>query len=118
MTFLPVPFASAGFGGDKPSVPIAFNANQTPVSGEVVPTLGVNAGGLGVAYSYAADLAVRRLMPVECERLQGWPDNHTATGTGGTTIADSHRYRMTGNGISAPVAQWIAQQIDRTEATQ
>jgi DNA (cytosine-5)-methyltransferase 1 len=51
--------------------------------------------------------AVRRLTPIECERLMGWPDDHTAG------QADSHRYKQCGNGVAAPVAQWVAQQLNR-----
>jgi DNA (cytosine-5)-methyltransferase 1 len=39
------------------------------------------------------DLAVRRLTPRECERLMGWPDDHTRWADDGSEIADSHRYR-------------------------
>lgn len=55
----------------------------------------------GVAYS----MGVRRLMPIECERLQGFPDNHTAA------FSDSTRYRMLGNAVAVPVAEWIGQRI-------
>jgi DNA (cytosine-5)-methyltransferase 1 len=55
-------------------------------------------------------LIVRRLTPLECERLMGWPDNHTATGTNGA-VSDTNRYKMCGNGIASPVAQWIAKHI-------
>jgi DNA (cytosine-5)-methyltransferase 1 len=57
------------------------------------------------------NLAVRRLTPRECERLMGWPDDHTRWTADGREIADSHRYRMCGNGVVAPVAKWIAEQI-------
>lgn len=63
----------------------------------------------------APDLAVRRLTPVECERLQGWPDDHTALTADGRPIADSHRYRMAGNGITANVARWVCEQINAAE---
>jgi DNA (cytosine-5)-methyltransferase 1 len=53
------------------------------------------------------DLAVRRLTPTECERLMGWPDGWTRWRADGTEIADGPRYRMCGNGVVAPVAQWI-----------
>jgi DNA (cytosine-5)-methyltransferase 1 len=60
-------------------------------------------------------LAVRRLTPLECERLQGWDDNWTAVGIDGTgkevVIADSSRYRMVGNGVAAPVAEWVGRCI-------
>lgn len=55
-------------------------------------------------------IGVRRLTPVECERLMGWPDGHTEPAG-----ADSHRYRLCGNGVVAPAAEWLAQRIERTE---
>lgn len=48
---------------------------------------------------------VRRLMPVECERLQGFPDGWTEG------QADSTRYRQLGNAVSVPVAEWIGKRI-------
>lgn len=54
---------------------------------------------------------VRRLTPLECERLMGWPDDHTRYTSDGTEIADSHRYRMCGNGVVAPVAEWIGHRL-------
>lgn len=60
---------------------------------------------------YAASSLVRRLTPLECERLQGWPDHHTALADDDTPIADSHRYRMAGNGIAAPALQWVASHL-------
>jgi DNA (cytosine-5)-methyltransferase 1 len=50
-------------------------------------------------------MAVRRLTPLECERLMGWPDNWT------DGQADSHRYRQCGNGVATPVAHWIAKHL-------
>jgi DNA (cytosine-5)-methyltransferase 1 len=55
-------------------------------------------------------LIVRRLTPLECERLMGWPDNHTAQSTNGF-ISDTQRYKMCGNGVASPVATWIAKHI-------
>lgn len=57
------------------------------------------------------ELVVRRLTPVECERLMGWPDSWTAHDKDGRQIADSHRYRMCGNGVVASVAEWIGRRI-------
>lgn len=75
------------------------------------PTLRRNGGGAGVQ----AGAAVRRLTPVECERLMGWPDNHTAIGVNDSgdivQLADSPRYRMIGNGVASPVAAWIGRHI-------
>jgi DNA (cytosine-5)-methyltransferase 1 len=48
---------------------------------------------------------VRRLTPVECERLQGFPDNWTAD------QADSNRYKQMGNAVTVNVIQWIGQRL-------
>lgn len=61
------------------------------------------------------DMQVRRLTPVECERLMGWPDNHTLNRADGKTNSDTTRYKMCGNGVASPVAQWIAEQINNVE---
>lgn len=50
-------------------------------------------------------LGPRRLTPVECERLQGFPDDWTAG------HSDTARYRMLGNAVCVPVAEWIGQRI-------
>jgi site-specific DNA-cytosine methylase len=49
--------------------------------------------------------SVRRLTPLECERLQGFPDGWTEG------HADSHRYRMLGNAVAVPVVEWILRRI-------
>jgi len=54
---------------------------------------------------------IRRLTPKECERLMGWDDDHTKWDDKGNEISDSARYKMIGNGISAPVAQFIGENI-------
>jgi DNA (cytosine-5)-methyltransferase 1 len=59
----------------------------------------------------ANQFRVRRLTPTECERLQGFPDSHTAFGDDGKPISDSARYRMLGNAVCVPTAQWIAKRI-------
>lgn len=59
----------------------------------------------------ASGYIVRRLMPVECERLQGFPDGWTDLG--GTT--DSARYKALGNSMAVPVILWLGQQIDTIE---
>ena len=48
---------------------------------------------------------VRRLTPIECERLQGFPDDWTAG------QSDSHRYKQMGNAVAVPVVEWIVQGI-------
>jgi DNA (cytosine-5)-methyltransferase 1 len=58
-------------------------------------------------------MSVRRLTPVECERLMGWQDQHTAPE--GVKAPDSKRYAACGDGIVAPVAFWIADRIRMIE---
>lgn len=58
----------------------------------------------GMTHTYA----VRRLTPLECERLMGWPDDHTRYTDTEKEQADTHRYKQCGNGVATPVARWIA----------
>jgi DNA (cytosine-5)-methyltransferase 1 len=51
------------------------------------------------------DSIVRRLTPKECERLQGFPDDWTAS------QADSSRYKMMGNAVTVPVVEWIIKRM-------
>lgn len=63
------------------------------------------------APSVQHEMAVRRLTPLECERLMGWPDDHTRYKADGTEQADTHRYKQCGNGVASPVAEWIGKQL-------
>ena len=55
--------------------------------------------------------SVRRLTPLECERLMGWPDGHTLYRADGKENSDATRYKMCGNGVASPVVQWLAKHI-------
>ena len=55
---------------------------------------------------------IRRLTPIECERLQGFPDNWTKYGTQGE-ISDSQRYKMCGNAVTVDVVKAVAEQIKK-----
>jgi len=50
---------------------------------------------------------VRRLLPVECERLQGYPDGWTEFGHDGKPISDTRRYQMLGNSVAVPCVAYI-----------
>jgi len=56
-------------------------------------------------------MAVRRLTPRECERLQGFPDDYTQVEYRGKLAADGPRYRALGNSMAVPVMRWIGQRI-------
>jgi DNA (cytosine-5)-methyltransferase 1 len=64
-----------------------------------------------VAYEESAMTGVRRLTPVECERLQGFPDNWTEG------QSDSARYKQMGNAVAVPVVEWIIGNICDTLKT-
>jgi DNA (cytosine-5)-methyltransferase 1 len=62
-------------------------------------------------------MAVRRLTPKECERLQGFPDGYTDVTYRNKPAADGPRYRALGNSMAVPVMAWIGQRIAEVEAT-
>ena len=61
-------------------------------------------------------MAVRRLTPRECERLQGFPDDYTLVEYRGKLAADGPRYRALGNSMAVPVMRWIGQRIAAVDA--
>jgi DNA (cytosine-5)-methyltransferase 1 len=92
--------------------PIGFSHTQglsAQPSEDAFPTLRSNGGGMAVETG-EPNLVVRRLTPLECERLMGWPDNHTAVGINGP-VSDTNRYKMCGNGVASPVAAWIGKHL-------
>jgi len=58
------------------------------------------------------NMAVRRLTPTECERLQGFPDDYTNIKE---NCPDSPRYKALGNSMAVPVMKWIGQRIQKVE---
>jgi DNA (cytosine-5)-methyltransferase 1 len=65
----------------------------------------------------AANMAVRRLTPVECERLQGFPDNYTnIPWRKQPESPDGPRYKALGNSWAVPVVRWIGERIERSLA--
>lgn len=83
--------------------------NATAPMHDVSPCLTV-ADRHGVAMS----MSVRRLTPIECERLQGFPDNHTLIGWRGKDAdecPDGPRYKAIGNSMAVPVMRWIGERI-------
>ena len=60
-------------------------------------------------------MAVRRLTPLECERLQGFKDNCTQVPYRGKPAADGPRYKALGNSMAVPVMRWIGERIQMVE---
>jgi DNA (cytosine-5)-methyltransferase 1 len=69
-----------------------------------------------VAAVYAATMAVRRLTPIECERLQGFPDDYTnIPWRSKDESPDGQRYKAMGNSMAVPVMKWIGKRIAEVE---
>ena len=93
-------------------------------SDDLKPHMGMGIGSpddpqniLSCNHHHAAffDGAVRRLTPIECERLQGFPDNHTKIpyrGKSAEYCPDGPRYAACGNSMAVPVMKWIGSRID------
>ena len=92
-------------------------------SEQVSPTLPSNAGGntSPAVIGTMTNMAVRRLTPVECERLQGFPDNWSRIpwkGKPEEDCPDGPRYKACGNSMAVPVMRWIGARIAEVEARQ
>lgn len=123
------------------SKPMAFHNRQDPdVSGDVTHPLGAKDNGHAVAFvqnqrdevrtmevagalpselgmkqqSYVMHAGVRRLTPVECERLQGFSDNYTLIpyGKRGRPAKDGPRYKALGNSMAVPCMRWLGRRIE------
>jgi DNA (cytosine-5)-methyltransferase 1 len=88
---------------------IGFQDDTTPKAREEgAYCLRQDAGGQGACVMTPA-LVVRRLTPVECERLQGFPDNYTNIKD---KCPDGPRYKALGNSWAVPVVRWIGERIN------
>lgn len=111
--------ARMGTGGNNMPM-VAF-----PIQGTMIgrsDTAGPNGKGYGdngdpmftldsgaAANAVANQSSVRRLTPVECERLQGFPDNWTER------VSDSQRYKQMGNAVTVNVIAWIGERLSNDE---
>jgi DNA (cytosine-5)-methyltransferase 1 len=102
-------------GAQAVAQPMMFHENERGELRLAEESLSITTGGGKPGQGYPALLeptfALRKLLPIECERLMGWPDDHTLHRADGKTNRDSARYRMCGNGVATPVARWVAEQI-------
>jgi DNA (cytosine-5)-methyltransferase 1 len=61
-------------------------------------------------------MQVRRLTPVECERLQGFPDGYTDIRPRGKDTPDGPRYKALGNSMAVPVMRWIGERVNLVDS--
>ena len=90
--------------------PRAVVENQRAEVRETFVTNALATGGGKPGQGYAAirtESVVRRLTPMECERLQGFPDDHTRLRADGKEQANVHRYKQMGNAVAVPVVEWV-----------
>jgi DNA (cytosine-5)-methyltransferase 1 len=59
------------------------------------------------------NMAVRRLTPTECARLQGFPDDYLDIIHRGKPAADGNKYKALGNSFATTVVAWIGRQIEK-----
>tara|TARA_R100000900_G_scaffold83412_1_gene65716 strand:+ start:36 stop:824 length:789 start_codon:yes stop_codon:yes gene_type:complete len=93
---------------------------ESDVAGTVRASGGAQGGGSETLVSKAtqAHHVVRRLTPIECERLQGFPDNYTQIpwrGKPAEECPDGVRYKALGNSMAVPVMRWIAMGIEAVD---
>lgn len=106
---------SGGYAGQNETencvFSLAFNAQGSSSQGDsvsehITPTLDKSK-----TPAVMHKMQVRRLMPIECERLQGFPDDYTNI----PAASDSTRYKALGNSMAVPVMHWIGKRIDIVE---
>lgn len=94
--------------GDTRSVAIVFHPHRQDgarIQDKTSHTLTAYMGTGGNNTPMMATSQVRRLTPMECERLQGFPDGWTEG------QADTQRYKQIGNAVAVPVVEWIVKRL-------
>ena len=90
---------------------VAFKYHQGAASG-------IGVADTGQIAESGINSVVRRLTPLECERLQGFPDNHTRipwNGKPAEECPDSLRYKAIGNSMAVPVMRWLGERIEAVD---
>lgn len=104
---------------EKNPTAIAFHATRRDggrILGDLSPTVEAQWGtGGGNVPAITRAMQVRRLTPLECERLQGFPDGWTDVPHRGKAAPDGPRYKAIGNSMAVPVMRWIGSRIQIVE---
>lgn len=119
--FSPPITSTDGGGAGVPTVAIPFDTTQItsklnrshPKPGDPCHPLACGAHAPAVAFT--SGIAVRRLTPRECERLQGFPDDYTLVTYRGKLAADGPRYKALGNSMAVPKVRYLIQRIQQVD---
>jgi DNA (cytosine-5)-methyltransferase 1 len=107
--------------GHTMAVALGTDCYNGSVTGDVAATMGtpgssVNASGPTVMVAQPSVMQVRRLTPMECERLQGFPDGYTDIRPRGKDTPDGPRYKALGNSMAVPVMRWIGERVNLVDS--
>lgn len=110
--------------GESRATVIVFHPHRSDgarIQGDTINTLTAFMGTGGLNTPMVSTDSVRRLTPVECERLQGFPDDWTAQRYDFkkdkvVEQADSSRYKQMGNAVAVPVVDWIIGRLVEADA--
>jgi DNA (cytosine-5)-methyltransferase 1 len=114
-----VPFAlsskdSNGMLSKNPHAGFAKVSEISKTLDTSVPDPSKNQGGMAIVSA----LSIRRLTPLECERLQGFSDNYTQIpwkNKGADACPDSRRYKAIGNSMAVPCVRWLGERIEKAD---
>ena len=102
--------------GHEPIVAVGTDLYNGAITGDVASTMSTHGSdGSGTGPTVMQQMAVRRLTPKECERLQGFPDNYTDIQPKGKSTPDGPRYKALGNSMAVPVMAWIGKRIQEVD---
>jgi len=104
---------SGGPSGDEcQNLTIAFPATMSGTQRAKSENISCSIGAANPTAIAGPAMAVRRLTPRECERLQGFPDDYTLITIRNKPAADGPRYKALGNSMAVPVIEWLLRRMD------
>ncbi len=98
--------------------PLAVDCYNQTVNEKTSQTIGSSASDVNHYGAVLHSMAIRRLTPTECERLQGFPDSWTQIpyrNKPANLCPDGPRYKACGNSMAVPVMRWIGERINLVE---
>jgi DNA (cytosine-5)-methyltransferase 1 len=114
------PTIRSNMGDNQVAAAYAVDVYNQAIDGNTTATLTKACGGTNTSGpKLMSNMAVRRLTPIECERLQGFPDNHTMIPwrkKPAEDCPDGPRYKAMGNSMAVPVMNWIGKRIQMVQS--